>query len=249
MTPLDQVLAARDGSETAEMAFFAVLLAAELFLALEQEPQADTASPLLVETESGTAALGFDRSDRMAGFVGQTSAFVGLPGRDLVQMLAGKDLMLALNLGCDNETLLTPDMLSWLAQLPETAVASTPADQLSTSRLFPPSLLPPTTLSAIDMRLAQYRSDGCEAWLADTRAGDALGAILVLSGLPASSEAELSRDLHEALLLTAPDVPALTISFVEPDAPILDRLRRVALRFDMAADIGPKQRPGPPRLV
>ncbi|MHA3915514.1 SseB family protein [Halovulum sp. GXIMD14793] len=244
MTPLDQAMAARDGSEAAEMAFYAALQTAEMFLVLEEEPEADTIRPLLLQTGEAEVALVFDQAERLAAFLGQPGAFVCLAGRQVTTMLAGQRLALGVNLGTAQETLLSSEEIDWLAGLtpPEAEITK---DLPGTIR--PPQGVSEAALASLDTRLAQYGGPGRGAWLVDAVRGGQGSPLVVIAGLPPEAEAGLAAALTEAAQFAGLEM--LELAFVAADAPVLERLKATGLQFDMDLQDGPQHRDGPPKLI
>jgi len=236
-TPLDRAHAAMaqaPEAPAARLRFHERLADAELLLLLEGEPAGDAIAPQMFDTGSGRFVLAFDREERLAAFVGGAAAFAALPGRDLVTMIAGQGLGIALNPGvAPSETLLGANAVDWLAQMlaarPEPAEARPQA-------VGPPADLPETLIAALDAKLAAMTGRARHAWLAAvTHADGTQGHWLAFVDAATGAEAALARAVGETLVFSGLDAGTLDVSFLPAGDPVEARLARVGLRFDLPA--------------
>ena len=92
LTPLDAAFLAMEAGGEAEaprMRFYETLLAAELFVVLEEEA-GETLRPRLFDIEEGRFVLAFDTDERLAGFLDAPAPYAALSGRRLAAALAGR---------------------------------------------------------------------------------------------------------------------------------------------------------------
>ncbi|NBC96777.1 MAG: SseB family protein, partial [Deinococcus-Thermus bacterium] len=142
-TPLDRAHAALEAApedDAARLAFYERLVEGELFLMLRQEAEGETVEPRLFPLDEGPFVLVYDREERLARFAGGPTPYAALPGRRVVEMLAGEGIGLGLNLGeAPSEMLLPPEAVDWLAG----TLANRPAEATATPReVEPPAALP-----------------------------------------------------------------------------------------------------------
>ena len=234
-TPLDAAHARMETAAedpAARLAFYDRLAAAELFLLLEAEPEGDRVEPAAFPVEGALYVLAFDRADRLTTFTGQASPYAALSGRALAAMLAGQGLGLGLNLSVAPSSILLPaEALDWLAgtlagEARETAdrpvAAEAPAD------------LPEGLLAALDARLAAATGLAVAAWLAAVRYGDGhRGHLLAFVDPCPGAEAALTRTVGEALAFSGVEAGWLDVGFFGATDPVVERLARIGLRFDL----------------
>ncbi|PRX33822.1 SseB protein N-terminal domain-containing protein [Meinhardsimonia xiamenensis] len=234
-TPLDRAhaaMAAAPENEAARLAFYRRLADAELFLMLREEPRGEEIEPEVFEVEGAPHVLAFDTEERLADFAARPVPHVALSGRTLARLLAGQGAGLGLNLGVRaSETVLPPEAVAWLA------AALPPEPRRSQGRIVearPPAGVPEALLEALAEKLAAAAGLAQAAWLAEVRyESGAPAQLLAFEGaLPGAQEA-LARACGEALSLSGIDAGALDVTFLEPGSPAIERLSRVALRFDI----------------
>lgn len=243
--------------DAARLAFHARIADSELFLMLESEAEAETLEPRVFGLDSGPVVLAFDSEARLAEFSGAPVPYAALPGRVLVRMLAGQGLGLGLNLDvAPSATLLPPAAVDWLA-----AALAPSAEELRArpQELLPPHDVPEPLLTALDTALARGAGLAESAWMARARYADGVEALLLaLTGTAPGAERALTRALDEALRFSGCDeARMLDIVHLAKGDPLVARLMRVALRFDLPDLDRPEPRaplaPGtdptrPPRL-
>lgn len=260
-TDLDRALqatAAAPEDDGLRLALHAELTRTEVFVLLEQEITGDQMVPRVFDLSQGPAVLVFDSEERLAGFAGQ-SAYAALPGRVLVNMLAGQGLSLIVNADTDHAGFLPPEALSWLAQ---TLAAPEP----ETAQALPDTIAHPVLPDAVLARLVpalERRLSGIPgldgAVLVQVRwQGAGQGHALALSGLPEVAHPPVARAVAEALTLSGLEQGALDVLFPAPAA--MARFSAVGLAlnpapFEMPDDhvLTPGANPGldptrPPRL-
>jgi hypothetical protein len=96
--------------------------------------------------------------------------------------------------------------------------------------------LPEALFSALDGRLARAAGLASSAWLAEVRYDDgARGHLLAIVGAAPGAERTLAQAVGEALGFSGLEAGALDVTFVAADSPLLDRIARTGLRFDISA--------------
>ena len=214
------------------LGFYAELAACELVLALEAEPDGENIAPRSVTVEGAEYVLAFDNEERLAEFAGGEAPYAALPGRALAGMLAAQGLGLALNPGvAPSEILLPPEAMAWLAE----TLAEGPAETRARLREFrPPAGLPEVLLTALDARLARAAGLASAAWLVATIDDEgALGHMLAIVDAIPGAEGALAQAVSEAVRFSGLETAALDVAFFSREDPVLARLQRVGLRFDL----------------
>ncbi len=230
------------------LAYFARVAEAELFILLEREAEGETIDPKVFELEDGPLVLAFDSEDRLTEFTGLPAPYAALPGRALVEMLAGQGMGLGLNLGvAPSSRLFPPEVLDWLAGM----LAERPEELTARlTGLAPPRGLPEALLTALDQRLARMEGLARMAYLVATEAeSGARGHMLAFVEAAPGAEAALARAVQAALAFSGLEAGVLDVAFLTADDPRAAELARVGLRFDLPQPTPPAPRPeGPPRL-
>ena len=231
-TPLDEAHAAMMAAEeddTARLRFYERVADVELFLLLEAEPEGDQVSPVLLEDGY---VLVFDRVARLAAHVGRPAPYVALSGRAIVGMLEGQDLGMAVNIGvAPSEILLPAGSVAWLR---DTLANEAGEVEARIDRVLPPKGLPETLVAAIDAKLATATAMAAGAYLVavDYRGGGRGHLLAFVGAIPRAQDA-LVRAASEALTFSGVEAGAMDIGFFAPDDPVVAKLARVGLRFDL----------------
>lgn len=255
-TPLDTAHAAMIAAEdddAARLRFYERVADVELYLLLEKEPQGDQIEPVLLDE---SYLLAFDRAVRLASYAGGQAPYVALSGRTIAQMLEGQDLGLALNIGvAPSEILLPAGALAWLR---DTLAQEAGEVEARIERLLPPKGLPETLIAAIDAKLATATGMAAGAYLAGvTYHGGGQGHLLAFVGAIPRAQEALVRAASEALTFSGIEAGAMDVGFFGPNDPVVEKLARVGLRFDLPQGDGlqhtPRMPPGsdpskPPNL-
>lgn len=234
-TALDQAHAGMSGSDEARLRFFAALADAELYLLLEREAADDAIEPRLFPVDDGQVALAFDTEARLAAFAGGPAAYAALPGRVLADLLGAQGLGLGLNLDVAPSAMLLPsDALVWLTRTLGGEDPAATEDRIA--ELRPPGALPQALLDALGDRLTRSAGLAERALLAGVRYGDGgSGHMLAILGAASRSEPALARAVKEALTFSGVEAGTLDVAFFSADHPVVARLDRVAMRFDIPA--------------
>jgi hypothetical protein len=246
MTPLDQTHAAMERApedDALRLQFYEHLADSEVFLLLAAEAEDDSISPALFDVEGAQFALIFDREERLADFTGRAVPYAGLPGRALVQMLAGQGVGLGLNLDVAPSAMLIPaDAVDWLAQ---TLSHAPDEGEARLTAIHAPKNLPQQVLTGLDRKLAIAAGLARAAFLvaADYDTG-ARGHVLAFVDAAPDAHRALASAAGEALTFSGIEAGMMDIIFVSGDDPMAARLAKVGLRFDLPAP-DPAKRPGP----
>lgn len=232
----------RPEDDAARLRFHEVLSGAELVLPLacEAEPGSDAVTPETVEAAGVSHVVAHDSVAAFAGATPRPTAT--LSGLALARMLAGQGVGVALRMEGMEPLLLSPQSLDWLASTLAEGPARAEARPLA---LHPPKGLPVALLTALDRRLAQGEGMARAAWLAAVDWSDSSrGHLLAFVGARPGSEEVLAAGINAAVALSGAEGLRLDVTFLSEGDPVLDRMARVGLRFDLEAE-APQ---GPPRL-
>jgi hypothetical protein len=234
-TLLDQAWAESEAAPedgALRLRYYARLIEAEMVLLLEHEATGDTITPKVFDLEDGPLVLAFDLESRLTEFTGLPAPYAAMPGRALIDMLAGKSLGLGLNLGvAPSSRLLPPEIVDWLAQM----IAERP-EELSTRilALHAPKGLPEALLLTLDQRLARMEGLARMAYLAGVEyESGAGGHMLAFVDAAPDSEAALARAVQSALSFSGVEAGMLDVTFLAVEEPRAAEFARVGLRFDL----------------
>ena len=146
-TDLDRAHALMGTSDNLRLRFYELLADTDLFILLDGEPEGDSVRPSLFAVDGASYTLVFDAEERLSAFVGRAAPYAGLPGRALVQMMAGQGIGLALNpQTAPSEMLIAADAVDWLAATLDHAPEQSEARLTGVSR---PTSLPEAVLEAM----------------------------------------------------------------------------------------------------
>lgn len=245
MTPLDTAHAAmmaEDEDDAARLRFYERIADVELFLLLEAEPSEDQVTPVLLEEGY---VLVFDRSERLASYVGEPAPYVALSGRALAGMLAGQDLGMVVNLGvAPSEILLPAGAVAWLR---DTLAQEAGEVEARIEQVLPPKGLPETLIAAIDAKLATATGMAAGAFLVAVEyQGGGRGHLLGFVGAIPRAQDALVRAASEALTFSGIEAGAMDVGFFAPNDPIVPKLAKVGLRFDLPQGEGLQHTPRMP---
>lgn len=234
-TPLDAAHAAMEAApedDTLRLRFYERIADTELLLLLEREAQDDQIEPRVLETDAGTFLLGFDRAARLTDYAGGEASYVALSGRAVAEMLENQGLGLALNLDvAPSAYVLTPEALDWLRQ---TLAHSADLVETRVEKVMAPKGLPEDLITAIDAKLATATGMAANAWLAGVEyEGGGRGHLLAFVGAIPRAQDALVRAASEALTFSGIEAGAMDVGFFAPGDPVVEKLARVALRFDL----------------
>ncbi|APE42600.1 hypothetical protein BOO69_03575 [Sulfitobacter alexandrii] len=231
-TPLDTAHAAMMAAEdddTARLRFYERIADVELYLLLEAEPEGDRISPVLLDD---AYVLVFDRAARLGAYVGEPAPYVALSGRAIAGMLADQPLGMAVNVGvAPSEILLPADAVAWLRETLDHAPGEVEA---RIEKVLPPKGLPETLIAAIDAKLATATGMAAGAFLVGVEyAGGGRGHLLGFVGAIPRAHDALVRAASEALTFSGIEAGAMDVGFFAPSDPVVAKLAKVGLRFDL----------------
>ncbi|SEQ64478.1 SseB protein N-terminal domain-containing protein [Loktanella sp. DSM 29012] len=234
-TTLDKSHAAMQAApenDALRLRFYEDLCDADVYVLLDAEPEGDSVKPTVVEMEGAPFALIFDTEDRLSDFTGRVAPYAGLPGRALVQMMAGQGCGLALNLRVASSAMLIPaDGVDWLATTLDHAPEQTQARLVA---ITPPKSLPEAVLDALDRKLSKTAGLAETAYLVAAEYEDGgKGHVLGFVGADDSAHGALAHAAGEALTFSGIDAGTMDVVFIGADEEMARRLERVGLRFDL----------------
>ncbi len=228
-TPLDQAhrLSEVAGTDEARMRFYDRLLAAELWVLLDDAGAAFRVFPL----EDGPVVLAFDLPERLAEFTGGAETAI-LSGRTLVQELSGKGVGLGLNLGvAPSSELLDGGAVDWLAA--QTAAPDAPAD-LRIEDLRPASSLTEDLVASLGEKSLSFVGLCRSIHIADARLEGGTNALLLAVIDPIEGAAStVAGGLVETIRLTASLPTEPVILPLASAAPLFQRLSPVSLKIEI----------------
>ncbi|WP_322894896.1 MULTISPECIES: SseB family protein [unclassified Yoonia] len=235
MTDLDAAHAAMEAApddDAARLRFYERLADSEIFLLLGEEAEGDQITPALFDVEGGKYALIFDGEERLSDFVGRIAPYAALPGRALVQMLAGQGVGLGLNLEVAPSAMLIPaDAVDWLAQTLLHAPSETEARLTSVAA---PRHLPQSVVTGLGRKLAIAAGLAQTAYLvAATYDTGAQGHVLAFIDAAPGAEKALASAAGEALTFSGIEAGMMDVLFLRASDPMAARLAKVGLRFDL----------------
>lgn len=238
-TDLDRAHARIEDSDTARLRFYEQLADSDLFVLLDADPVGDRVQPALFEVEGVSYALVFDAEERLSQFTGRAAPYAGLPGRGLVQMMAGQGIGLALNLQVAPSAMLIPaDSVDWLAGTLDHAPEQSQAKLTGVSR---PTSLPDAVLDALDRKLSRAAGLADHALLVAAEYEDGgHGHVLAFVDAPDSAHGALAHAAGEALTFSGIEAGTMDVMFVAGTDPVAARLARVGLRFDLPDLVRPQ---------
>jgi len=249
MTDLDQAHAAMETApedDAARLRFYERLADTELFMLLGAEAEGDQITPELFEIEDQRFALVFDREARLSQFVGRVAPYAGVPGRALVQMLAGQGIGLALNLDVAPSAILIPaEAVDWLVATLSHGPDETEARLTEVSA---PGGLPEAVVSGLDRKLAIAAGRARFAYLAAATYDDGTrGHVLAFVDAAEGAEKALAAAAGEALTFSGIEAGVMDVLFVRASDPLAAHLAKVGLRFDLPEPADPHV-PGAPGM-
>mgnify|MGYP000356725688 CR=1 FL=1 len=249
MTDLDQAHAAMEAApedDAARLRFYERLADTELFMLLGAEAMGDQITPELFEIEDQKFTLIFDREERLSQFVGRVAPYAGIPGRALVQMLAGQGIGLALNLDVAPSAMLIPaEAVDWLVA---TLSHSPDETEARLTEVSAPGGLPEEVVSGLDRKLAIAAGLARFAYLAAATYEDgARGHVLAFVDAVDGAEKALASAASEALTFSGVEAGVMDVLFVRASDPLAAHLAKVGLRFDLPEPEAPHV-PGAPGM-
>jgi hypothetical protein len=256
-TPLDLAHAAMEAApeeDAARLRFYGCLAGAELFVLLEAEAEGQTVLPQVASVDGVPFVIAFDTEERLAAFAGRIVPWAALSGRTLGPMLAGQGVGLMLNPEvAPSAIVLPPDAVAWLAATLAESPGETEARPVSVAL---PAGVPQALLGSLDAKLATATGLARQAWLVAVTYDDGRdGHLLAFVDAVPGAEEGLARAAGEALTFSGVEAGVLDVAFLRASDPIMARIAKVGLRFDLPepAPVEAPSAPGsdpdrPPRL-
>lgn len=248
MTPLDAAHAAMladPEDDLARLRYYRTLAATDLCLMLDGEPDGDRLTPRVFPLEDGPVVLAFDGEDRLADFASVPVPHAVLPGRALVQMLAGQGMGVGINLS-DPATawVMGAHAVDWLAGVLATAPVAARGRPLA---FHAPGPLDPALSEALAVALSGAGGLAAAAVLADAAwEGGRRGPLLAWLGASEGAEEPLARALAEALAFSGLEGDALDIAFLSPGDPAARALLALGQPLTVPEPPRAPERPAPP---
>ncbi len=235
----------RSGDDAARLRLYEVFSGAELVLPLAAEAEAgdEDVTPESIKVSGVPHVVAHDSIAAFAG--GEPRPTATLSGLALSQMLDGQGVGVALRMeGMAEPLLIAPEALDWLARNLAEGPARVEARPLA---LHPPKGLPTSLLTTLDRRLAQGEGMARAAWLAAVDWSDgSRGHLLAFVGARPGTEETLAAGINAAVALSGAEGVRMDVTFLPEEDPVIARIAKVGLRFDME---DPEAAPtGPPRL-
>ena len=233
----------RPEDDASRLRLYEVLSGAELVLPLATDAPGEDVTPETLEVAGVPHVVAHDSIAAFAG--GEPRPTATLSGLALAELLDGQGAGVALRLdGMAEPFLIAPESLGWLAR---NLAAGPERVQARPLALHAPKGLPTSLLTALDRRLAQGEGLARAAWLAAVDWSDGTrGHLLAFVGARAGAEEPLAAGINAAVALSGTEGVRLDVTFLPEGDPVLERLARVGLRFDLE---DPQAAPtGPPRL-
>ena len=235
-TPIDEAhanMTAAPEDEHKRLRFFDRIAQSEVYILLTAEPDSeDTIDPELFEVGEAQYLLAFDRLDRLAQFVGAEAPYAAVSGRVVALMLAGQNIGVALNLEvAPSSILLPPDAMAWLNETLDQA-----PDELEArpTELRRPTGLPEQMISILDTRLASAMGLARCAYLVAVRYDSgATGHMLAFVSAIPQAQGALTQLASDALTFSGVEAGSMDVAFFRGDDPLVARMDRVGLRFDL----------------
>lgn len=247
MTILDQAHAAMmddPENEPARLKFYERLASSQLFMALEEEPTDDNIKPMFLPLEGITYALVFDTQIRMGEFTKEATAYVSMPGRKIVEMMAGQGIGIALNMPTAPSAMLMPaEAVDWLA-----AMLGQGTEQMEArpTALHPPVNMQERLVAAVDAKLAGMAGMAKTAYLAEMEYENRPRTpVLAFIDAPAEAQASMAAAIGEAVSFSGDENAVLDVVFLNSSDDIITSFDGVALRLDLPQIPEPKERPAP----
>jgi hypothetical protein len=233
----------RPADDTARLAFYEALSGAELVLPIASDAAGEEVEPEMADLGGVPHVVAHDGAGGLEGGAPRPTA--SLSGHALAQMLEGQGVGIALHVRALAEPVaVAPEAVDWLARSLGTGPERTEARPVAA---HPPVGLTPGLLSALDRRLAQAGGMATAAWLAAVDWSDgSRGHLLAVVGARPGTEEAIASGLHAAVALSGAEGVRVDVTFLDEGDPVLARLARIGLRFDLASPVEPPA--GPPRL-
>ncbi len=241
-TPVDLTYLAHEAepdNERLHHRFLERVMDAELYILTETESDGGTVRPRIMDLADGRFVLAFDRDGRLAEFLDEPAPYIALAGRRLVEMLAGQDIGVALNLGvAPSSTLLPAGAIDWLA---ENLVAPPDLEDAKPDTISTPGRLSQDLLDALDTKLAAMAHLIGEAHLVESGFANADSRLMLgLVAVPEPARTDVAAAMAEAVRFSSSEAD-LDVTFLEKDSPALGHIQDVSIRFDLPEPSKPEK--------
>ena len=232
---------AAPSDDAARLRYYDQLADTELCLLLESEVANDSLRPQVFDLEDGNFVLVFDGEDRLADFSAAPVPYAALPGRVIVNLLAGQGIGLGINLTGFASMMLPHEAVDWLA---ETLRQGPRVVRDRPREVRRPTGLPEALLRALDAKLALTTDMAGSAYLAGvTYDGGRRGHLLVFVNARKGAEVGLAKSVGEALTFSGIAAGELDVGFVHSGDPLLGAMARHALALSIPRSPEPLKRP------
>ena len=231
--------------DLARLRYYRTLADADLCLMLADDAQGDTLTPRVFDLEDGPVVLVFDSEDRLADFSSVPVPYAVLPGRVIVERLAGQGIGLGVNLSApDCAWLMVPLAVDWLAGVLATRPTETRGRPLA---IHAPGPLEPGLSEALGFALAGAGGLAAAAVLAQVAwEGGARGLMLAFLGAATGAQDALARAVAEALAFSGFDGGTVDLAFLAADDPVARSLLALGQPLRLPAPpAAPPERPAP----
>ena len=204
----------------------------ELFLALESSERGSDLNPKVVYLKEQEYVAVYDTVLRLEESVGGCAEYLALSGRVLIQMIADKNIGVALNPGTAAiGYIFEIETLQWLF----TSLEERPNEIAQNIReVRSPAEISSRALDALSVKLASARGFADFACLVE--AIDVLGnknPLLCFVGLVPNSQPNLAKLVNEYLQFSDHNGKPWDVTYLDPAHGIVEKILNVGLRFDL----------------
>ena len=244
-TNIDRAHAAMTaGGETELISFYRSVADSELHIILEEANPTEVAEPRLQMLDGSQYVLAVDQKDRIFGLAGEGAPTSRIYGRDLFNLIRGRGIHVAINIGVAPSEMVIPDhAIDWICEMLDDdeekaldpAVASAaeklvPATQNGKFKaLLAPHNIPDTLLVMLNEKLHHVAKFIDTALLLRAEYVDRpSGFVIAFSGVEEAHREIVTVSVTEALVAARRNDLVLDIVFLQEDDPSLVRLSRLA---------------------
>ncbi|OYX43897.1 MAG: hypothetical protein B7Z02_08055 [Rhodobacterales bacterium 32-67-9] len=228
------------GGEAELLRFYQVLAASDLFILLDVTGEDEVPEPKIIPIEGGQFVLVFDLAERVMELTGYDAPTSRATGRDVFNLMRGRDIGIALNMGEAPSAMLIPgDAIDWICDtLEDAAQVKTPAAAPGRFKaLLTPHSFPDTLQLALTEKLGAVAELYDRALLLRAEYDDGQSGFLVaFSAVDDGDQGAVTAAVNSALATYSGRKIALDIAFMARDEPMLERIGRVATHLRPAAD-------------
>lgn len=202
----------------ARLRYYRSLADADLCLMLAEEAGDDRLTPRIFALEDGPVVLVFDTEERLAEFSAVPVPYAVLPGRMIVERLAGQGIGIGVNLSDQGAAwLMVPLAVDWLAGVLATRPAAVRGRPVA---VHAPGALEPGLSEALAFALSGAGGLAAGAVLAQVAwEGGSRGLMLAFIGARETAQEPLARAFAEALAFSGFEGGTVDLAFLAPDDP------------------------------